>query len=444
MRRLLATTHNSVASAGLPRAAPRERVRRRLQRRESASQALGAKLPPEGQVPCSSARRGVRGAVVEVVAVQAQPRLEAQRVACAQPDRLHLDRGAGWVVPGGWCGRVGWVGRRVARAAASTSGCASSVSHRPTTACLVAGERRAPRLRGGRRRAPGATASLQAVTALRAGGRGGRASGLSSGEASRRGQRTVHALACCSPAPGGTPISKPSSPVYPLRVTKHSMPLTVIVAADMNLHWSSGVGVSRCSTWWRWRQSWRWRWKQWRWRRWRRRRQAAVADLRRLGSLHRDQPVLGERLHRRVLAAAHEGVEVRRHVRQVLVLVPRVDHHVQVVARVGDDAVVDDAAVVVRDDAQRAHARGQVLPARDGWRAPLSPVGLHTGHAGRGRACKSAVHSFSMNSTRSAPRITTPSMCDTSKMPTASLRMPRRGHQLVAAGGQAGRHSHLV
>eukprot|EP00966_Prymnesium_polylepis_P113174 2617302-Prymnesium_polylepis.1 len=42
-----------------------------------------------------------------------------------------------------------------------------------------------------------------------------------------------------------------------------------------------------------------------------------------------------------------------------------------------------------------------------------------------GRAFRSAQHIFSMKATRSAPRRTTPSMCDTSKRPAFALQAPR-------------------
>jgi hypothetical protein len=44
---------------------------------------------------------------------------------------------------------------------------------------------------------------------------------------------------------------------------------------------------------------------------------------------------------------------------QVNSFVARVDDHVKVVARIGHDAVVDDAALLVRDDGQRTEAFGE-------------------------------------------------------------------------------------
>ena len=65
-------------------------------------------------------------------------------------------------------------------------------------------------------------------------------------------------------------------------------------------------------------------------------------------------------------------------------------------------------------------ARG--CEARGGAGPHSPPAGATGAPEVRRQTCRSATHIFSMNSTRSAPRIMTPSMCETSKMPTASLR----------------------
>mmetsp|Transcript_26620 Transcript_26620/g.62940 ORF Transcript_26620/g.62940 Transcript_26620/m.62940 type:complete len:251 (+) Transcript_26620:746-1498(+) len=87
----------------------------------------------------------------------------------------------------------------------------------------------------------------------------------------------------------------------------------------------------------------------------------ALQHLRRLGALHGDEAVVGQRLHRGVLAALDEVGQVRGEVGQVLVLMPSVDHHIEVLARIRHDAVVDHAAVLVGQQAERTHARWQVL-----------------------------------------------------------------------------------
>mmetsp|Transcript_22506 Transcript_22506/g.59138 ORF Transcript_22506/g.59138 Transcript_22506/m.59138 type:complete len:468 (-) Transcript_22506:27-1430(-) len=90
-------------------------------------------------------------------------------------------------------------------------------------------------------------------------------------------------------------------------------------------------------------------------------RHEALQHLRRLGALEREDAIVRQSLQRNVAASRDELVHVLLEVREVLLLVARVDHHVEVVASVGDDAIVDDAAVLVRDHRERAHPLGQSL-----------------------------------------------------------------------------------
>mmetsp|Transcript_6685 Transcript_6685/g.14950 ORF Transcript_6685/g.14950 Transcript_6685/m.14950 type:complete len:344 (-) Transcript_6685:79-1110(-) len=170
---------------------------------------------------------------------------------------------------------------------------------------------------------------------------------------------------CFSPAPLGTAISKPSSPVYPLRLTKHSSPMTVIGFALMKDICVRSSLTRRCST------------------------SAAFGPW-----------------SARIPLSASVSIETSP---------PALTNSAMYLLMWGRSFSSWPALITMyRWSPAFVTIMSSMTP-------PSSFVSMESEPIPSGRALMSAQHSFSMNSTRSLPLITTPSMCETSKRPALFL-----------------------